>query len=415
MKPKDRIIAAVLVAFAIASFIYINPKKDSGIPDNPSGLNKRVTREGDREITDYLDKDGVITLSEEVGYAREVKTFFPGSGAVREIRYYDAEGQPVCSKYYGFGQVTETDAYGHAVRTTYVNQNGEPMKAGVGYAMITRSYYPEDDRDRGKVKTEFYFDEKENPVSLSLGNYGTYREYDDLGQNTVSTYLDINENPMMTGPGYATVVRGYHQGYYTEMYYDTEGQPAALSEGQYGIKKENGQTINLDQKGNEQFSLKRTLYNHAWIVILAALLAVFLSLATGKRMNILLLLSYMGIIVYFTLIFRENVNTAVSFNLLKTCKNIIADQEIRSAVLKNIWLFIPLGTILYRLCPKKKVLLLLAGMSVMIEAIQYCSGWGYCETADVINNSLGGLIGFTAGRLAAKSGINRKDQKGKQE
>ena len=65
----------------------------------------------------------------------------------------------------------------------------------------------------------------------------------------------------------------------------------------------------------------------------------------------------------------------------------------RVGVINNIWLFIPLGTGLYRWFQKKWVLLIPFVMSVAIETTQFITGLGIAEFDDVFGNTMGGWIG----------------------
>ena len=65
----------------------------------------------------------------------------------------------------------------------------------------------------------------------------------------------------------------------------------------------------------------------------------------------------------------------------------------RVGVINNIWLFIPLGTGLYRWFQKKWVLLIPFVMSMAIETTQYITGLGIAEFDDVFGNTMGGWIG----------------------
>ncbi|QIM18778.1 VanZ family protein [Leucobacter coleopterorum] len=67
-----------------------------------------------------------------------------------------------------------------------------------------------------------------------------------------------------------------------------------------------------------------------------------------------------------------------------------------SEVMLNIALFIPFGIYLRYLAPNWSGvwhLSIIAGTSLSFEAIQYLLAIGATDTADVINNTLGGLIG----------------------
>ena len=71
----------------------------------------------------------------------------------------------------------------------------------------------------------------------------------------------------------------------------------------------------------------------------------------------------------------------------------LKEQSVRVGVINNIWLFIPLGTGLYRSFQKKWVLLIPFVMSVAIETTQYITGLGIAECDDVFGNTMGGWIG----------------------
>ncbi|QIK62390.1 VanZ family protein [Leucobacter viscericola] len=83
-----------------------------------------------------------------------------------------------------------------------------------------------------------------------------------------------------------------------------------------------------------------------------------------------------------------------------------------SEVLLNIALFIPFGVYLRLLAPKWSavgIVSLIAGTSVSFEAIQYLLAIGVTDTADVINNNLGGLIGVVLCVAAKRALRNRTD------
>ena len=164
-----------------------------------------------------------------------------------------------------------------------------------GYAMCIRyTSYLEKKNEGRKSDREFYYDATEKPIALSLGQYGVYKEYNDNGQEVVLTYLDTDGNPLVTNKGYTTILRTYHVNntVETERYYDLNGAPYSLLEGQYGIKTEEGQTIFLDKDGREIFNLKNELYNHSWLVILCTFIFVALISVLGKKWNIAILVIY---------------------------------------------------------------------------------------------------------------------------
>lgn len=70
--------------------------------------------------------------------------------------------------------------------------------------------------------------------------------------------------------------------------------------------------------------------------------------------------------------------------------------EYRHEIIQNIIAFIPLGACLRSSFSRMRVwqIVIVCGLfSIAIEATQYIFALGLCETDDVINNTLGGLIG----------------------
>lgn len=348
--------------------------------------------EGGRIIyISFRDKDGNPMVTSE-GYATEKREY---SGRTAFIRYYDTKDQPINTLLYGYGRISEYNDNGKNYKTTYIDQVGKPMTIQRGYATVTREYYTSDSPENGKVKNEFYYDEDGNPVALSLGQYGVYKRYDENGREAILTYLDAEGNPIISNKGYSTVVRTFQANNQmaTEQYYDLDGKPFALSEGQYGVKKEDGRTVYLNEDGKEIFNIKNLMYNHSRIIIPFALFFIIICTLLDKRWNIMFLVICIFTICYFTLMYRYDINTRQN-ELFWSYKTIITDSKARSDILKNIWLFIPLGAILYQLYPKKIVLFVPITISIINEGIQFFSGIGFCEIDDVISNGLGGWLGY---------------------
>lgn len=469
---KDAAGIVLLLMFVIASLIYINPAaKREEQSYHSSQLHKTITREGNSEKTDYTDDEGRLTDAADLGYSTVVVTrneknavekYFDHEGNQvyrkysghyiiyweyddndritvvsyqdidgnpviipdgysKEIRdyhdnsiiimYYDAQDQPVCTASFGYGRINEYDENGKIYKTTCLDTDGEPMMTRQGYAIIIREYY-KDGPENGKIKNEFYFDQKGKPVALSLGQYGVCKGYDESGRENAITYLDADGKPIVTNKGYSTIVRAFDTSnkIATEQYFDSEGKPFALSEGQYGFRKEDGQTVYLDQDGHDAFNLKNLLYNHSRIAIPLVAVAVVLAMLLGKKMNTVFLMACIIFIGYFTLMFRYGGATK-NAGFLWLYRRIFTNSQARADILRNIWLFIPLGAILYRLYPKKIILLVPLGFSIIIEGLQYFSGTGFCELDDIISNGLGGMVGYRVGDLFTRLRKKHSDKK----
>ena len=92
----------------------------------------------------------------------------------------------------------------------------------------------------------------------------------------------------------------------------------------------------------------------------------------------------------------ESGDARTNFVLFSYAGKFLKEQSVRVGVINNIWLFIPLGTGLYRWFQKKWVLLIPFVMSVAIETTQYITGLGMAEFDDVFGNTMGGWIGVLA-------------------
>ena len=454
---KRLVPALVLLAVFIGvSFRCINVSlKTRRSEYRSSELKQVVTKDGNVTRTDYFDEDGNLRIAADAGYATKIKiqqdncetetylddqgdriSLYAGQyGILREYdetgniirityldehnnpmvmslkyaaeerdydesgrlvtrRYYNAEGEPAYSYYNGYSVRYEYDDERHRVRITYFDETGEPTILSSGYSILEREYYETEGPENGKVRREFYYLPDGRPASLSLGQYGIYNEYNENEQVSLTTYLSFDGSPIVTNKGYTSVSYTYYADNSVQsiLYYDINGNPFRMSEGQYGTKNVNGQTVYLNADGTEQFNIKTFVYNHSEFVILTAMMLVILSALTGKKMNLLMLILYIGVIVYFTLMYRESGGSKIF--LLRSYSRFFVNAEMRASIIKNIWLFVPLGSILSRLCPRKTVLFVPIILSVFIETIQYFTGMGLCELDDVISNGLGAAIGY---------------------
>lgn len=344
----------------------------------------------------YLGIDGNPVII-RYGYSTAIRTFNE-DGYIEYEMYFDTEGKPIETKRLAYGCYREYNENGRNIRTTYLDQNHKPTLSGQGFSILCRSFY-EDDRLKGKVKEEYYFDTDNKPISLSLGQYGVSKEYDDFGRETVITYLDAHGNPIINNEGYTAVKKTYNNddSIKTEQYYDIEGNPVTLSEGQNGYRIEDGVKIYIDSEGYDVFNLRNFLYSHQSSVIIICVIIVLGVLLFGKKINTIVLLFYIIFIFYMTFLHRKTGLYSYNLKPFWSYKQFFDNKGIRWEIINNILLFIPLGTILYQLLPQKRVLLLAIGLSVFIELVQLISGTGLCEIDDLISNTIGGVIGFFIG------------------
>ena len=372
---------------------------ENGDPVRQSNGHYALLREYDEQGYDYkvtyLDENGAPTLNKS-GYCTVIHTYNE-SGLVEYDHYFDIQNDPVMTSSGVYGRYSGYEN-GRNTVLIYLDQDDKPTRHESGYSIIRRVYY-EEGPDAGRVKYEFYFDENDSPISLSNHQYGVYKEYDDLGRAILLTYLGKDGEPIRTSHGYTTVRRTFKpsNSVLTEMYFDLDGSPVALNRGQYGVKHENNKTIYLDRNGREIFDLVNYLNNNPISVLVFGLITMGASMLLGKKGNVGLLCLYLLFIAYMTLMSRWEDDARAQLRLFWSYKQFFSSSALRLEILKNIWLFIPLGIILYHLSDRKWILLAPVAVSLAIEIIQYFTGRGLAEFDDIVSNELGALIGFAMG------------------
>lgn len=415
-----------------------------------SELSVGETVDGSVTSTSYVNPDGVITEAIDIGYAT-VCRMRDDNGRVVEERYLDANGDPVAryGDYYGLSyEYDETstvityldaegnpiilsDGYSIIVRTQvggrasddfYYNLNGQQVQCSGGYYGTHREFNTEGqntsltffDKDGhavssssgyaiktyqrdmdGTIVGEQYFDTEGNPARSLLGQYGELYQRNEQGYIGQITYLGADGKPTPTNAGYTILKRTYHRDGTadTDMYFDANGNPRALSKGQYGIKRSGKVNLLLDRNGNIMLCVDNFLNGFPCMVVVFGCVVCLLMIVLPKSLSVVLTIVYVAFILYETLMFRESGDARTNFVLFSYAGKFLKEQSVRVGVINNIWLFIPLGTGLYRWFQKKWVLLIPFVMSVAIETTQYITGLGIAEFDDVFGNTMGGWIG----------------------
>ena len=445
------LIASVVLLSILALLPDADVDHDAGY--TASELSIRETVDGSVTRTSYVNPDGVITDAINLGYATVCRMRDDNDRVVEE-RYLDASGNPVAryGDYYGLSYeydetstvITYLDAEGNPVKCSagystivrtqvggrasddfYYDLNGKQVQCSDGYYGIHRGYDSDGqntsltflDKDGHAVcissgyaiKTyqrdgnetvvgERYFDTEGNPVRSSLGQYGELYQRNEQGYIDQITYLDANSNPASTNTGYTILKCTYHRDGTTDtdMFFDANGNPKALSKGQYGIKRSGKVNLLLDRNGNVMLCVDNILNVFPCMVVVLGCVVCLLMIVLPKSLNVVLTIVYVAFILYETLMFRESGDARTNFVLFSYAGKFLKEQSVRVGVINNIWLFIPLGTGLYRWFQKKWVLLIPFVVSVAIETTQYITGLGIAEFDDVFGNTMGGWIGVLA-------------------
>ena len=453
------LIASVVLLSILALLPDADVDHDAGY--TASELSIRETVDGSVTRTSYVNPDGVITDAIDMGYATVCRMRDDNDRVVEE-RYLDASGNPVAryGDYYGLSYeydengtvITYLDAEENPVKRSagystivrmqvggrasddfYYDLNGKQVQCSGGYYGIHRGYNSDGqnisltflDKDGhavcissgyaiktyqrdmdGNVVGEQYFDTEWNPVKSSLGQYGELYQCNEQGYIGQITYLDADGNPAPTNADYTILKRTYHRDGTadTDMYFDAEGNPKALSKGQHGIKRSGKVNFLLDKNCNIMLCVDNLLNGFPCMVVVFGCVVCLLMIVLPKSLRVVLTIVYVAFILYETLMFRESGDARTNFVLFSYAGKFLKEHSVRAGVINNIWLFIPLGTGLYRWFQKKWVLVIPFVMSVAIETIQYITGLGVAEFDDVFGNTIGGWIGV----LVAWTWLSRK-------
>ena len=372
----------------ICEFYYDEKGGPAPQPEGYCGLKWEYDALGRNSRIVYTDGSG-NPVTTDMGYAM-LDYVFDEEGRAIEQWYLDADGRPVESRYEARGMVSMYDPLGRRAVSIHVDAQKHPHNITLGFATIKREFYW-----NGRMKRAFFYDEAGNPAQAPYGQYGYDYEYDDQGREVVTTFIDSEGKPMVASTGYATVKRTYDEVNGTverEMYFDGEGNPIALKKGQYGVRYEGFNQVYLDAGGQDLFSPYTWLYNNPLSVVFFALVVCAISMALDRSGNVWLLVGYLFFILYMTLMNRNAAGTTGRAALLWSYRRFFRDAWLRQEILNNIWLFIPLGTILYRLMGWAGLLAAL-GLSAAIEVVQHMTGFGFAEFDDLLSNGLGAFTG----------------------
>lgn len=389
----------------IITEVYLDEKGEPALqPDGHYALRRTYNDKGQNIETTYLDAQ--LNPCRNTWNYTTIRRTFNADGKKEKETFYDENGKRARHLSDEYGRYFEYDYETGQTSITYLGIDDKPTCKKIGYSKVIRSYW-----ENGKIKTDLYYDVNGLPIKLSLGQYGIYREYDDFGREKLITYLDASGQPMMTSQGYATVKYIYGNDIATELYFDQAGQPVHLSRGQYGTKKIGNQAIYLNEKGEEQFELGNYLRNHPWWLIVIAFVTIALSTILNKKGNVYLVSAGILFLIYITLLYRGSEGTGANLEPLWSYKQFFTKDTLRIEILNNIWLFIPLGCILFNIFHKPKALIILVMLSVCVEMSQLIFGVGLCELDDVLSNGIGGIVGYSVGYIIDSIRKGKKEDK----
>lgn len=381
----------------VSEFYFDEEDVPVSMPDGQYGILRKYDEKGHEVKQTFVDAEG-RPMWIKSGYVSVLKEYDKNGNEVKDV-YVDLNDNPVFGNNGYAGRVKEYDKEGQCIRIINLDILGDPVNSSAGIAVEERVL----DED-GRVQTVMYFDVNRKPVANILGQYGETYAYDEHERKCRITYLDVEGNPAPNIYGYTILQKTFKANNSTEtdMYFNADGKPMKLSHGEYGVRWDNGRQYYLTKTGKVNYflSLDELLHANTLLAILiGAVLSVF-GVCLPKPLQVVLLLLYAVFIIYMTLLYRTGGDPEGQFELFWSYKEFFSERSLRIELFQNVWLFVPLGAMLYYCTQKQWVLVVPLLFSIVIEAIQYFTGRGLFEFDDIISNGVGGCYGFWIGKLA---------------
>lgn len=184
-------------------------------------------------------------------------------GHIKEEFFYDTKGKPTTDNHGCYGARYKYDDNKKESMTICLDKEGNPFVTDDGFAAISRVR----DED-GRVLLEKWYDENLEPVANELGDYGVVIEYcKDGGRITTSIGSDMK--PRINNRGYAKRYTRYDENsrIVEERWFDVDMNPISDSLGDYGtgyiygIENNDITFISLDIDGKPRINSKGWAFN----------------------------------------------------------------------------------------------------------------------------------------------------------
>lgn len=153
------------------------------------------------------------------------------------------------------------------------------------------------------------------------------------------------------------------------------------------------------------------------VAVLSAVAAGLLIIKEKPRLTGLITIAYLAALIYVTFLMRLHMSQKEGLfepfltviKMARGAENLIQHLtsgtrfngeilDVLREILINISIFIPFGYLLPSITDKintrKKVVLIASCCSVLIEVVQQISKLGMMDLSDILNNTLGALIGY---------------------
>ena len=189
----------------------------------------------------YFDRDGHPVLGPD-GAFRDKLSYDIGWKSSRSLPSYGTDGRPIVNGM-GFHKKISEFKSGHEIRTEYRDVDGRLMALDEGFAAVSREYDAQ-----GNETVTTYLGVDDRPVINRTEGYAIKTvSYDACGRATESKFFDADNHPVRSKKGYADIRQSYDENNNVkeEAYFDEKNQPSRSVDGYARVIREFDRNRNI--------------------------------------------------------------------------------------------------------------------------------------------------------------------------
>jgi hypothetical protein len=188
----------------------------------------------------YFDRDGHPVLGP--GRAFRDTFNYDTDGNITELASYGTDGSPIIN-IMDFHKKISKFKNGHEIRTEYRNVDGKLMALDKGFAAVSREYDAQ-----GNETVTTYLGVDDQPVINRTEGYAIKTvSYDACGRATESKFFDADNRPVRSKKGYTGIRQSYDENNNVkeEAYFDEQNQPGRSVDGYAHVIREFDRNRNI--------------------------------------------------------------------------------------------------------------------------------------------------------------------------
>jgi hypothetical protein len=196
-------------------------RRDGELSKTGFAISKNQFDDDDQMVgSTYFDRDGHPVLGPNAAFREPVS--YDRDGNITEYAAFGTDDRPIVNKH-GFHKKISEFKNEHAVRTEYRDVDGRLIALGEGFAAVSREY-----DTQGNETLTTYLGVDDQPVINRTEGYAIKSvSYDTCGREIESKFFDEVKHPIRSKKGYAGIRQSYDEdnNVKEEVYFDEKNQP----------------------------------------------------------------------------------------------------------------------------------------------------------------------------------------------